>query len=178
MPTSMGAGRPQTAAQTNGLREAIDALAGRTDALWRRLQDIEQALGVREWWLLGRALPEARLLSEISSLLAVARGEMENLLTQIFGRTIPRNDQTDQFAAVPGAEELQSDDPAWLAASRDQAIGLLRMVAAALPAMLQYAEMLQGYAERIGLAPAVLDAFSIVAERLDEVREALRYPPQ
>jgi hypothetical protein len=63
-------------------------LGVRAEALYRRLAEIEATLGVREWWLLGRALPEARLLAEIASLLAVARAELETALTQVFGTRI------------------------------------------------------------------------------------------
>ncbi|HEX8727828.1 MAG TPA: hypothetical protein VF739_04355, partial [Ktedonobacterales bacterium] len=56
--------------------EAVDELAGRSEMLLHRIVEIEQGLAVQEWWLLGRALPEARLLTEIISLLAVARGEL------------------------------------------------------------------------------------------------------
>lgn len=156
--------------------DPIEELGTRAEALWRRVVDIERALSVQEWWLLGRALPEALLLSEIASLLAVARGELENALSQGFDRALPFTGQNDALSATP--EAPQPDDPTWLAASRDQAIGLLRMVATALPPMQQYAQMLQTYGQRAGLASAIVDAFGIVADRLKEIGEALRQPPR
>jgi hypothetical protein len=153
-------------------------LAGRADTLCRRLIDIEQALAEQEWWLLGRALPEARLLAEVTSLLAVARGELENTLAQYFGHPITRSDFTDQFNALTTPSAAQTHDPVWLAARRDQAIRLLRLVASSLPPMLQYGQMLRAYTERAGLARGAVDAFGIVADRLGEAYEALREPPQ
>lgn len=137
--------------------------------------DIERALSVQEWWMLGRAIAEARLLSEIASLLAVARGELENALSQGFDRALPFTGQNDALTAAQ--EPPQPDDPTWLAASRDQAIGLLRMVATALPPMQQYATMLQTYGARAGLASTIVDSFGIVTDRLNEIAEALRQPP-
>lgn len=128
--------------------------------------------------MLGRALTEARLLAEISSLFAVASGELENTLTHSFRRPLQRYELTDPHAATAADPAHLSNDPAWLAASRDQAVGLLRMVAPMLAPMRQYADMLVLYAERLGLPPAVPDAFGIVSSRLAEVDEALRQPPQ
>ena len=125
--------------------------------------------------MLGRALAEARLLSEIASLLAVARGELENALSQGFDRALPFTGQSDALNATQ--EPPQPNDPTWLAASRDQAIGLLRMVATALPPMQQYATMLQTYGARAGLASPIVDSFGIVTDRLNEIAEALRQPP-
>ena len=154
-------------------------LGARADALYRRLVEIESALGVREWWLLGRALPEARLLSEIASLLAVARAELETALIQVFGADIARAEPTEAEASDGGAGETQAtQDPAWLAEQRDQAIGLLRMVALSLPNLLQYAQMLRQYAGHYALPSAATEAFGIVADRLGEVGESLREPPR
>ena len=156
--------------------DPIEELGSRAEALWRRVVDIERALSVQEWWLLGRALPEALLLSEIASLLAVARGELESALSQGFDRSLPFTGQND---ALSGAQETpQPNDPTWLAASRDQAIGLLRMVATALPPMQQYASMLGTYSARAGLASTIVDSFGIVTDRLTEIGEALRQPPR
>lgn len=168
----------QPAPLPSSQNEAVSALAGRADTLWKRLLDIEHTLAVQEWWLLGRALAEARLLAEISSLLAVARGELENVLILSLGRNIARSDATDQFPAVGDEVSDHMSDPAWIAANRDQAIGLLRMVALALPPMLQYAQMLRAYAERLGFAPGVVDALSIVGDRLSEVSDMLHEPPR
>jgi hypothetical protein len=155
-----------------------EELAERAETLCRRLMDIEQALAVQEWWLLGRALPEARLLAEVASLLAVARGELENALGQFFGRQSARHEQTDQFTALGGPAPSEMNDPAWRAAQRDQAIHLLRLVASALPAMMQYAQLLQTHAERLGFPSAATDAFGIVVGRLEEAYDSLRQPPQ
>jgi hypothetical protein len=162
-----------------GAGDPREELAERAETLCRRLMDIEQALAVQEWWLLGRVLPEARLLAEVASLLAVARGELENALGQYFGRQSARNEQTDQFSALgAGPAPSEMNDPAWRAAQRDQAIHLLRLVASALPAMTQYAQLLQTHAQRLGLPAAAIDAFGIVVGRLEEAYEALRQPPQ
>jgi hypothetical protein len=181
MPSSLGSGRMQFEAgnpvNTNGA-ERMEALAGRAEALWRRLNEIENALAVREWWLLGRAVPEARLLSEIGSLLAVARGEMETALTQGFGFTVPRTDATDQYNAVGHDDPQNAEDPAWIAACRAQAIGLLRMIASSLPAMFQYSQMLRSYSEQLSVPTIAIDSMGIVSDRLNEIGEALRVPPQ
>ncbi|HEX6799445.1 MAG TPA: hypothetical protein VF116_17185 [Ktedonobacterales bacterium] len=152
-------------------------LGMRAEALYRRLVEIEAALGVREWWLLGRALPEARLLSEIASLLAVARAELETALVQVFGANITRAEPVE--TPDGGADEARAaQDPAWLAEQRDQAIGLLRMVALSLPNLLQYAQMLRLYSGQYALPSAATEAFGIVADRLGEVGESLREPPR
>lgn len=157
--------------------DAITALADRADALWRRLVDIESALSVQEWWMLGRVVPEAGILAEVASLLAVARGELGHALAVFFGRGSDQLDRTDAFASITSEPLGDITDPAWLAASREQAIGLLRMVASMLSPMLQYAQMLADYAQRLGLTTGVIDAFGIVAGRLNEVGESLRQPP-
>lgn len=157
--------------------DPVAALGGRAETLLRRLRDMERALAVQEWWLLGRVLPEARVLAEVCSLLAVARGELESALANYFNLDIEQAGQTDQFAAVEGAPG-DTDDAAWVAACRDQALGLLRMVAATLIPMLQYAQMLHTYAEHLGLHSGAVDAFGIVHDRLTELDEALRQPPE
>ncbi len=156
--------------------DPVAALGVRAGTLLRRLRDIERALAVQEWWLLGRVLPEARVLAEACSLLAVARGELESALANYFNADIGQAERTDQFAAVEGAPG-DTEDAAWVAACRDQALGLLRMVAATLVPMLQYAQMLHTYAEHLGLHSGAVDAFGIVHDRLTELDEALRQPP-
>lgn len=148
------------------------ALAGRASTLLDRIVDVEQALAIQEWWLLGRVAREAGLLSEIASLLAVARGELEEFLVQFFGRPIASGEPADAFDPQPP----QLDDPTWIRASREQAAGLLRMVASALPAMQQYAQMLRTNAERLQMPVAALDALGIVADRLGEAYETI-HPP-
>ena len=165
-----------------GSRMQADAqareLGMRAEALYRRLVEVEAALGVQEWWLLGRALPEARLLAEIASLFAVARAELETALMQAFGATITRAEPAEAPEDDAADEALATQDPAWLGERRDQAIGLLRMVALSLPNLLQYARMLHQYAEHYALPAEVTGAFGIVADRLAEVGESLREPPR
>jgi hypothetical protein len=160
-----------------GVEDSIEALATRIEALWRRVMDIERSIAVQEWWMLGRALPEARLLAEIASLLAVARGELETVLGQVFGRALPMSGQMD---ALPGGgqQAMQPENYAWLDASRDQAVGLLRMVAIALPPMLQFSHALTDYCRQSGVATDVTDALDVVTGRLSEMDEALRQPPR
>ncbi len=153
-------------------------LGMRAEALYHRLAEIEAALGVREWWLLGRALPEARLLAEITSLFAVARAELETALIQVFGAAISRVESVEATEDRTGDEAHAAQDFALLAERRDQAIGLLRMVALSLPNVLQYARMLRQYAEQYALPSEATNAFGITADRLAEVSEALREPPR
>jgi len=175
-PSNTGSESLHRPGQMTGVEDSTEALATRIEALWRRVVDIERSLAVQEWWMLGRALPEARLLAEVNSLLAVVRGELENVLGQVFSRALPMSGQMD--AMPPGAQPLQPQNEAWLAASRDQAIGLLRMVATALPPMLQFAQALHDYCMRAAMAAEITDALSVVAGRLAEVDEALRQPPR
>jgi hypothetical protein len=152
----------------------VDELAGRSEMLLHRIVEIEQGLAVQEWWLLGRALPEARLLTEIISLLAVARGELFQFLADFFGRAPlgfdPAENPTDN-------EKPRLDDPRWMDERRQQTLYLLRNVAASLPSMIQYARMLRANAERLSLAVTALDGLSIVAGRLEEAYELLQQPP-
>jgi hypothetical protein len=177
-PSSRETGQVGATRLASGVSDPREELADRAETLCHRLLDIEQALAAQEWWLLGRALPEARLLAEIASLLAVARGELENSLGQYFNRPTMRRDQTDQYNSVRGPSQDEMSDPAWLAANRDQAIYLLRLVASALPAMMQYALLLHTNSERLALPAAATDAFGIVTDRLSDAYEALREPPQ
>ncbi|MGE5335244.1 MAG: hypothetical protein ACM3N4_11130 [Nitrososphaerota archaeon] len=154
--------------------EGVDELAGRSEMLLHRIVEIEQGLAVQEWWLLGRALPEARLLTEVISLLAVARGELFQFLADFFGRAPLGFDPAENPA---GNEQPRLDDPIWLRERREQTLYLLRNVAAALPPMIQYARMLHANAERLNLAVTALDGLSIVAGRLAEAYELLQQPP-
>lgn len=174
--TMSGIWTPRQAAQS-GTDSDLDALGRQGEALLQRLVDVELAIGVREWWIFGRALPEARLLSEIGSLLAVARGELNDVLVSSFQRPPLTYDPTE--AAAPEEEEdpLAVSDPRWLAAARDQALGLLRMVAVSLPAMRQAADILRAGGDRTGMPTAANDGLGIVAGRLAEAYEALQQPP-
>jgi hypothetical protein len=154
--------------------EGVDELAGRSEMLLHRIVEIEQGLAVQEWWLLARALPEARLLNEIISLLAVARGELYQFLADFFSRAPLGFDPAENPA---GNEEPRLDDPEWMRVRREQTIYLLRNVAASLPPMIQYAQMLRANAERVNLAVTALDGLSIVAGRLEEAYELLQQPP-
>src|SRR5262249_14567785 len=95
--SSRESGQLRAMGWASGVNDPRSELVGRADILCRRLIEVELALSEEEWWLFGRILPEARLLAEVTSLLAVARGELENTLAQHFGRPITRNDSTDQF---------------------------------------------------------------------------------
>lgn len=172
-PRDQGKGSPSSSASDPRL-----ALAVRADTLCRRLIDVERAIAEDEWWLLGRALPEARLLAEISSLLAVARGELEHVIAKHLGGPAAGSDATDQFATPTQPSQAQLSDPTWLATQRDRAIQLLRLVASGLPPMTQYAQMLRDHAERAGLTMAALDSLGIVTDRLSEAYDALRHPPR
>lgn len=150
-------------------------LATRAQTLLQRLSEVEEALTDQEWWLMGRAIPEARPLAELTSLLAVARGELETFLAETAGWPRPqqqgrtRKEEDDIF-------ELMSD-PMWMSGSREKAIALLRMCTLQLPAMARYARALQANAERFRLPAAALDPLGIAAERLVEAEEMLRQPP-
>ena len=154
--------------------EGVDELAGRSEMLLHRIVEIEQGLAVQEWWLLGRALPEARLLTEIISLLAVARGELFQFLADFFGRAPLGFDPAEN---PTGASESRPDDPNWMRERRAQTLYLLRNVATSLPPMIQYARLLRANAERLNLAVTALDGLSIVAGRLEEAYELLQQPP-
>src|SRR5260370_935808 len=77
-----------------------------------------------------------------------------------------------------GAGQGEMKAPGGKAGQRDQAIHLLRLVAAALPAMMQYAQLLQSHAERLSFPSEAPDALGFGVGRLEEAYEALRQPPQ
>lgn len=174
MRTSRPSGELRTM-QTGGPATSADHLAERAATLLRRMVEIEQALTAQEWWLLGRALPEARLLSEISSLLSVARGELEHFLADFFGRPLPAT--SEHPAVSPGDDDMRPDDPVWLGMQRQRALELLRVVAMSLPPMAQYAQMLHANAERMHFAVAALDGLGVIESRLSEAYELLQQPP-
>ncbi|MDE3229144.1 MAG: hypothetical protein KGO05_04635 [Chloroflexota bacterium] len=155
---------------------AVHELAARAQTLLERLREVEGALTDQEWWLMGRVMPEARVLAEMTSLLSVARGELETFLTAVgVHQAEPdepplRKEQDDIF-------ELMGD-PMWMSGSREKAIALLRMCAAQVSPMRQYALVLQTNAERMGLSSVALDPLGIAAERLAEAEELLRQPPR
>lgn len=151
-------------------------LAARAGTLLKRLREVEEALTDQEWWLMGRAMPEARLLSEMTSLLLVARGELETFLNQVGAMTEDasnghfRKEQEDVF-------DLMSD-PMWMSGSREKAIALLRMCSAQIQPMRQYAQVLLANAEKLRLPAVALDPLGITAERLTEAEDLLRQPPR
>jgi hypothetical protein len=153
------------------LTAGAESLATPTAELLRHVREAERALGAQEWWLLGREIPEALALSEIVSLLAVARGELEQVVSGSFGQ-LPTGASEDEPATEDVVTSLMSD-PGWLAARRDEAAALIITARSALPGLAQYAQALQAHAERAGMPPNTLSALGIVADRLSEVTEAI-----
>lgn len=153
------------------------SLAPRVTALFERIVEMERALAMREWWLLGRNLPEAQALSEIASLLAVARAELAQVLADVFGAPEAKA-EGDISGISPAASESRLDDPEWMQARLTEARQLLDRAAAVLPALLQYAQVLRAHAQRQGLTGDVADAFAIVSDRLGDACELLQHPPE
>lgn len=155
---------------------AIQELAARAETLLKRLREVEDALTDQEWWLMGRAMNEARILAELTSLLSVARGELETFLSEMSGRqrapdaAAQRKEQDDVFDLM--------GDPMWMSGSREKAIALLRMCSAQIQPMRQYANVLHVNAERLRLPAVALDPLGIAAERMAEAEELLRQPPR
>lgn len=154
---------------------AVHELAARAQTLLDRLREVEGALTDQEWWLMGRVMPEARVLAEMTSLLSVARGELETFLTAVGVRQAEPDDATRRKEQEDIFELM--GDPMWMSGSREKAIALLRMCAAQIAPMRQYALVLQTNAERMGLSAVALDPLGITAERLAEAEELLRQPP-
>jgi hypothetical protein len=155
---------------------AVQELTARAATLLKRLREVEDALTDQEWWLMGRVMAEARVLAEMTSLLSVARGELETFLAGVGGQ---RND------AESAARRKEQDDvfdlmgdPMWMSGSREKAIALLRMCAAQIQPMRQYANVLQANAEKLRLPAVAIDPLSIASERLAEAEELLRQPPR
>lgn len=168
--------RDPSAGLSTPAQAAINELIARAETLLKRLREVEEALTDQEWWLMGRAMAEARVLAEMTSLLSVARGELETFLSEMGARrqepedTTRRKQQDDIFDLM--------GDPLWMSGSREKAIALLRMCAAQIQPMRQYAYVLQVNAERLGLPAVALDPLGITTERLGEAEELLRQPPQ
>ena len=182
-----GQDTPQSAAQNGQFRDSsaglstpaqaiIRELVARAETLLKRLCEVEEALADQEWWLMGRAMTEARLLAEIGSLLSVARGELETFLNEM-GAQHPQSEDAAQRTQQEDIVDLMGD-PMWMSGSREKAIALLRMCAAQMQPMRQYAYVLQVNAERLGLPAVALDPLGIATERLAEAEELLRQPPQ
>lgn len=161
---------------TTPAQAAIQELTTRAETLLKRLCEVEEALTDQEWWLMGRAMPEARVLAEMTSLLSVARGELETFLSAMGAgprdaeNAAHRKEQDDVFDLM--------GDPMWMSGSREKAIALLRMCSAQIAPMRQYANVLQVNAERLRLPAVALDPLGITSERLAEAEELLRQPPR
>jgi hypothetical protein len=153
---------------------AIAAVAPQADLLMRRLLNLEQRLEAEEWWLLGRAFAEARVLAEVASLLSVARAELDQMLVQFCGRqptVLPANDTGDD-----PANELpdSSGDPARLTRQRAEGLQVLQVLAVALPPTTMFARQLGPFAERSGMPPAAVEVLGIVADRVLDAQEAVQ----
>lgn len=151
----------------------LQELGARADTLLRRLRDVEEAMTDQEWWLMGNVFPEAQRLAEITSLLSVARGELEAFVTETCGMPVAPPDERkrandDMFALM--------SDPMWMSGSREKAVALLRMCVAQTPPMRQYASTLLTNAERMRAPSTAMDPLGIAAERLTEVEDILRQP--
>lgn len=172
-PAQSSAGNQQEPSSPSPSQSVLKELGARADILLRRLRDIEEALTDQEWWLMGNVFPEARRLAEVTSLLSVARGEIESFLTDVCGISILQPEEhkraeSDIFALM--------GDPMWMSGSREKAMALLRMLTSQTPPMRQYAQALQLNAERLRVPSNALDPLGITAERLAEIEEILRQP--
>jgi hypothetical protein len=161
------------------LAATSEALSLGAEALLQRLVEMEGALGVQEWWLLGRSVVEAQPLAEVASLLAVARGELENFLAEFFAHPLqPEAEPADGAEDMTEDVTARLDDSEWIGARQEEARALLDMAAAALPAMQREAGGLRESAERLSMASAALDALGIICDRLAEAAETLHLPPR
>jgi hypothetical protein len=145
-------------------------------SLLQRIIAVERALSVQEWWLLGRAIPEAGQVAEVASLLAVARGELEQALDEQFDWRMPlmNIDAPEQEGDLEVTAPDLASDPAWAEARREEANRLLRMLGQNLPSMQSFAEQLRANAGDAGMSAAALGALGIVQDRLGEAIETLR----
>jgi hypothetical protein len=156
--------------------EAASAILAQYVSLLQRIIAVERALSVQEWWLLGRAIPEAGQVAEGASLLAVARGELEQALDEQFDWRMPVMDMdaSEQEGDLEVALLDLTSDPAWIEARREEANRLLRMLGQNLPSMQSFAEQLRANAGDAGMPAAALGALGIVQDRLAEAIETLR----
>jgi hypothetical protein len=154
--------------------EGEQGLTGHAQTLLQQIVEVERALAGREWWLLGRAFAEAQALSEIASLLAAVRGELEGVLSQYFATPPPSEPESP---AIADDEMSLLNDPGWVQARQGEAAALLDHLAMVLPSLLQYAHQLQASAGQAGLPPAAVDELGIVRERLSDACETLQQPP-
>ncbi len=153
--------------------ETGSALVGQQGAiLMKRLQELDRALGAQEWWMLGRDIAEAGTLAEISSLLAVARAELDQVLVDYCGYASTLSGASTDTA--PPA--LDASDTTRLARQRAIANQLLQMLGMALPPTIDFARQLHPFAQHHGMPAAGLDTLTIVADRLEDAFEALQFP--
>jgi len=168
--------QPSWTSNTNFPAEVAAALIAQAASLLQRIVEVERALGAREWWRLGRAVPEAGHLAEIASLLAVARGELEQALAEQFDwRMLAPEWETPADEGDPAA---LSGDQAWAHAREEEASGLRRMLGKVLPGMQSFAEQLWLNAQAAGAPASALDALGIVSDRIGESIETLRQSPE
>jgi hypothetical protein len=164
--------QPSWTTDTNLSPEVASALIAQCASLLQRIVAVERALATHEWWLLGRVVPEAGQVAEIASLLAVARGELEQALDEQFDWRMPVTN--GDAPADEGDPATLANDPAWARERESEAAGLLRMLAKALPNMWSFAEQLRANAEGAFMPSAALSALGIVQDRLGEAIETLR----
>ena len=154
--------------------EVASALLAQYTSLLQRIIAVERALSVQEWWLLGRDVPEARQVAEVASLLAVARGELEQALDEQFDWRLPVVDTVEEEGDLETASPDPVSDPAWTQARREEANRLLRMLGQNLPSMLSFAEQLRANVEDASMSSAALGVLGIVLDRLGEAIETVR----
>ena len=166
--------QPSWTSDTSLPPEVASALIAQCASLLQRIVALERALATQEWWLLGRAVPEAGQVAEVASLLAVARGELEQALDEQFDWRMPLVDTVEEEGDLETISPDPVSDPAWTQARRDEANGLLRMLGQNLPSMLSFAEQLRANAEEAGMPSAALGVLGIVQDRLGEAIETVR----
>jgi hypothetical protein len=151
-------------------------VAQQGDILMKRLQELDRSLGVQEWWMLGRDIAEAATLSEVVSLLAVARAELDQVLVDFCGRaTAPSPSASDSSASDSAPQMPDPSDTTRLSRQRAIASQLLQMLGMALPPTIDFARQLRPFAQFHGMPAPGLDTLAIVANRLEEAFEALQY---
>jgi len=152
------------------------ALLAQYVSLHQRIIAVERALNVQEWWLLGRAIPEAGQVAEVASLLAVARGELEQALDEQFDWRMSAmgTNASEQEGELEVVSPDLTSDPAWTEARREEANRLLRMLRQNMPSMQSFAEQLRANAGDAGMPAAALGALGIAHDRLGEAIETLR----
>jgi hypothetical protein len=164
--------QPSWTSDTSLPPEVASALIAQCASLLQRIVTVERALAGQEWWLLGRAVPEAGQVAEVASLLAVARGELEQALDEQFNWRIPVFER--DAPAVEDEPAALTHDLAWARERQSEAAGLLRMLAKVLPNMWSFADQLRANAADAFIPSAALGALGIAQDRLREAIETLR----